>query len=60
LYSSPGIIRIIKSRRSRWVRHVAYVGEKCMKCFGIKYERKNRYEDLSIDGSIILKWILKN
>jgi hypothetical protein len=28
LYSSPNIIRIIKSRRMRWARHVARIGEK--------------------------------
>jgi hypothetical protein len=28
LYSLPSIIRIIKSRRMRWVRHVAQMGEK--------------------------------
>jgi hypothetical protein len=28
LYSSPSIIRIIKSRRMRWVGHVARLGEK--------------------------------
>jgi hypothetical protein len=28
LYSSPSIIRIIKSRRMRWACHVAHVGEK--------------------------------
>jgi hypothetical protein len=28
LYSSPRIIRIIKSRRMRWVGHVARMGEK--------------------------------
>jgi hypothetical protein len=28
LYSSPSIIRIIKSRRMRWTGHVARVGEK--------------------------------
>jgi hypothetical protein len=28
LYSSPNIIRIIKSRRMRWVGHVARMGEK--------------------------------
>jgi hypothetical protein len=28
LYSSPSIIRIIKSRRMRWASHVARMGEK--------------------------------
>jgi hypothetical protein len=28
LYSSPSIIRIIKSRRMGWARHVARMGEK--------------------------------
>jgi hypothetical protein len=28
LYSSLSIIRIIKSRRMRWARHVARIGEK--------------------------------
>jgi hypothetical protein len=28
LYSSPNIIRVIKSRRIRWAGHVAHMGEK--------------------------------
>jgi hypothetical protein len=28
LHSSPSISRIIKSRRMRWARHVALMGEK--------------------------------
>jgi hypothetical protein len=28
LYSSPSIIRIVKSRKMRWARHVARMGEK--------------------------------
>jgi hypothetical protein len=27
IYSSPNIVRVIKSRRMRWVRHVACMGE---------------------------------
>ena len=27
LYSSPNIVRVIKSRRMRWVGHVARMGE---------------------------------
>jgi hypothetical protein len=32
LYSSPSIIRMIKSRRMRWVGHVAQMGEKRNSC----------------------------
>jgi hypothetical protein len=32
LYSSPSIIRIIKSRRMRWAEHVARMGEKRNAC----------------------------
>jgi hypothetical protein len=28
VYSSPNIIRVIKSRRLRWAGHVAYMGER--------------------------------
>ena len=28
LYSSPNVVRVIKSRRIRWARHVARMGEK--------------------------------
>jgi hypothetical protein len=34
LYSSPSIIRIIKSKRMRWVRHVARGGEIRRMCIG--------------------------
>jgi len=27
LYSSPNIVRVIKSRRMRWAGHVAHIGE---------------------------------
>jgi hypothetical protein len=41
LYSSPDIIRQIKSRRMRWVVHVACMGgEKCAQGFGHKSKRK--------------------
>ena len=36
LYSSPNIIRVIKSRRARWAGHVARMGrgEQCIQRFG--------------------------
>jgi hypothetical protein len=36
LYSSPSIIRMIKSRRVRWAGHIARMGEK-----------RNAYKDIS-------------
>jgi hypothetical protein len=36
LYSSPNIVRVIKSRRMRWVGHVARMvgGDRCLQDFG--------------------------
>jgi hypothetical protein len=41
LYSSPNIIRQIKSRRVRWVGHVARIGEECVQGFYGKTRRKD-------------------
>jgi hypothetical protein len=40
LYSSPDIIRQIKSRRMRWAGHVARMGEECVQGFDRKARRK--------------------
>jgi hypothetical protein len=36
LYSSPNIVRVIKSRKMRWAGHVARMGEgeRCLQDFG--------------------------
>ena len=34
LYSSPNIVRVIKSRRMGWAGHVARMGESCIQGFG--------------------------
>ena len=34
LYSSPNIIRVIKSRSMRWVGHVPHMGKRCMQGLG--------------------------
>jgi hypothetical protein len=40
LYSSPNIIRTIKSRRIRWAGNVACSEEECLHGFGWKSRRK--------------------
>jgi hypothetical protein len=39
-YTPPQIIRQIKSRRMRWVGHVAHMGEECVQSFDGKARRK--------------------
>jgi hypothetical protein len=52
IFYSPNIIRQIKSRRLRWVGHVAHMGEECVQEFDWKPEGKrplgrprHRWED---------------
>jgi hypothetical protein len=44
LYSSPSIIRIIRSRRMRWAGHVARMGEKRKKVRGKETTGKTKTE----------------
>ena len=59
LYSSPNIVRVIKSRRMRWAGHVARMGEErgAYRVLVGKPEGKNHWVDLGVDGWIILGWI---
>jgi hypothetical protein len=43
LYSSPSIIRIMKSRRMRWAGHVARMGEKRNACRLLIGKPEGRY-----------------
>ena len=55
LYSSPNIVRVIKSRRKRWAGHVARMGEReVYRVLVGKPEGRNHWGDLSVDGWIIL------
>jgi hypothetical protein len=50
----------MKSRRIRWAGHVARMGEvkNAYKMFNGKLNGRDHKEDLSVDGKIILEWIL--
>ena len=58
LYSSPSIVRVIKSRRMSWAGHVARMGERrgVYKVLVGKPEGRDHLEDPGEDGRIILKW----
>ena len=63
LYSSPNIVRVIKSRRMRWARHVARIGERRGEVYtgfwwGNLREREH-LGDPGVDGRIILRWIFR-
>jgi hypothetical protein len=61
LYSSPIIVRVIKSRRMRWAGHVARMGDGRGVYRGLvgKLRERDLVEDPDIDGRIILRWIFK-
>jgi hypothetical protein len=62
LYASPNIFRVIRSRRLRWMRLVASMGEmrKPYKVWFGNLKGRNSFKDISVDGKIILKWLLGN
>jgi hypothetical protein len=52
---------MIKSRRIRWARHEARIGEKrnAYRILVRKPEERDHWEDKDVGGWTILKWILE-
>jgi hypothetical protein len=61
LYSLPNIVRLITSRRIRWVGHVARMAERrgVYRVLVAKTEGKKPLGDPGVDGRIILRWIFR-
>jgi hypothetical protein len=60
LYSSPNIVRVIKSRRMRWAEHVAGVGKgEMFTGFWLGDPKlRDHWEDLGVGGRRTLSWTL--
>jgi hypothetical protein len=60
LYSSPNIVRVIKSRRMRWAGHVARMGDGrgVYKVWLGGPKVRDHWEDLGVGGRITLRWSL--
>ena len=64
LYSSPSVVRVIKSRRMRWVGHVSGLrgGKKSIKDFvggGVNLRENDHLGDTGVDGRILLRSIFR-
>jgi hypothetical protein len=60
LYSSPNIIKQIKSRQMRWAGHLARMGrtEKCTRFWWESSKETDHAGDQGVDGSMGSEWIL--
>jgi hypothetical protein len=61
LYSSPTIVRVIKSRRMRWMGHIVRMGESrgVYKVLVWKPEGRRPLGRPGCNGRIILRWIFR-
>jgi hypothetical protein len=61
LYSSPNIIRMIKSRRMRWAGKVTCLGRREVhtRVWWGNLRERDHLEGPDIDGRILLRWIFR-
>ena len=61
LYSSPSIVRVIKSRIMRWAGYVARMVEKraVYRVRWVNLRERNHLGDPGVDGSIVLRLIFR-
>ena len=60
-FCSPNIVRVIKSRRMRWVVHAARMGrdEAYGEFWWGNRRERDRFEHPGVDGMIVLRWIFR-
>jgi hypothetical protein len=58
LYSSPNIVRMMKSKKMRWAGHVARMGEVFTGFWLGGRKARDHWGDLGVGGRIILRWTL--
>ena len=61
LYSSPNIVRMIKSRSTRWERQVARMGKSRVvyRVWWGNLREKDHLGNPGLDGRILLRWIFR-
>ena len=61
LYSSPNIVRVIKSIIMRWARHVSGMGrgEACTGFWWENLSERDHLGDPGADGRIIFRWVFR-
>jgi len=62
LYNAPNTFRVIQPKRMRWTGHVARMEDNINTYRGLveKPKEGDHLVEVSVDGKVILKWIIQN